>query len=147
MALSIIAEAITASLTIIWVALGAAAAFAAARYGLKPELQLAVFAGVLFVMFYWIRPVLVKLINSPRAKRNLREMTGQAAQVLVRIDNAADTGRVSFRGMEWNARAKDGNSVFEAGETVTILQVYGMQMIVGDGSDALRPAEAASDKA
>lgn len=133
MALSIIAEAITASLTIIWVALGAAAAFAAARFGLKIEFQLAVFAGVMFVMFYWIRPVLVKLINIPRARKNLREMKGQKVKVLFRIDNARQTGRVSFKGMEWNALAEDEGSIYEEGETVTIVRVEKLQLIVGSG--------------
>ena len=135
MVVSIIAEAITASLTIIWVALGAAAAFVAARFGLKIEFQLAVFAGVMFVMFYWIRPVLVKLINIPRARKNLREMKGQKVKVLFRIDNARQTGRVSYRGMEWNARSEDVRTSFEAGETVTILRVEGLQMIVAAASD------------
>ena len=137
-AVSVLTEICTVGLTAIWLSGGGLAALLVALVGGPLELQIAAFFAVTLALLFWTRPLAVKYLNKNRMRTNVDATLGQSVRVLERIDNAADTGKVVYRGMEWTARAAKGAEVFEAGETAVVHAIEGVKMLVvrPEGSNA-----------
>ena len=128
--LSVIVEAVTVGLTAIWITGGALAALLAALLGLPFNVQLLVFFVTTFALLYWTRPLAVKYLNSRRTRTNVEETLGSPVRVIERIDNAAESGKVHYKGMEWTARAAIETETYEVDDIVTVQRIEGVKMMV-----------------
>ena len=88
------------------------------------------FFATTLALLYWTRPFAVKFLNRKRARTNVEETIGQSVKVIERVDNAAQTGKVNYKGMEWTARANSNGDVYEAGETAYVDEVRGVTMLI-----------------
>ena len=62
-------------------------------------------------------------------KTNVDSIPGQKGIVTATIDNLKAEGQVTIQGMEWTARAKNGNTI-EKGKVVRVTAVEGVKLIV-----------------
>lgn len=110
-------------------AAGAAVAALAAAFGGGPLVQFLVFAAVSLLMLLVVRPVARRHLRVPAAVRTgVDALVGADAVVLARVDG--HDGRVKLGGEVWSARAFDGQSQFEEGDTVQVLRIEGATALV-----------------
>ena len=127
-----VAEAFTATLLIIFFAVGAFAAAGAAALGAPLLLQVIVFAIVSGLSVGALRPVILQHAR-PAAETGatpigLEAIEGSHATVLEEVD--ANHGMIKLGGELWQARAFDGNEKYLPGEHVRIIRVAGATAIV-----------------
>ena len=127
----LIIEGVTAGLSSIWFAIGAAAALVSTLIGAPIWLQLVCFVLISGAAIYFTRPLVKKYINSKTVATNADRLIGMEGIVTERIDNLAAGGAVSVDGKIWSARAA-GDETFEEGEHVNVLEIRGVKLIVGD---------------
>ena len=125
-----VVEIITVSLTSIWFAGGALAAFFMALAGLSFQVQMTVFLAVSFVLLIFTRPFAVKYVNKGTVKTNVDGLVGKKARVLEEIDNGSGAGTAVLNGQEWTARAVRDDLVIHKGETVIVKEIRGVKLIV-----------------
>ena len=130
---SVIVELVTAGMTLMWVAIGGAAAYLSARFGVRLDFQIAIFLGVSLSLMYFIRPYLVKFINKKRTKAHLKQAIGKSVRVLEDFASTDDYGKVFYNGMEWLALVEDDNDIFKKGETAVIAGISGMRLVIRKG--------------
>ena len=124
-----IAETQTATLVFAMVAGGAVAGAGAAAAGLDPAWQVLAFALVTAGLLLFVRPVARRhLRQAPAARTGIDRLRGADAVVLERVDGRG--GRVKLDGEIWSARAYDGGSVHEPGETVQVISIEGATALV-----------------
>ena len=75
------------------------------------------------------QPLAVKYLNKDVQKTNVDSIPGQKGIVTATIDNLKAEGQVTIQGMEWTARAKNGNTI-EKGKVVRVTAVEGVKLIV-----------------
>ena len=92
-------------------------------------LQLLLFIVISVVLLLFTRPLAVKYLNKDVQKTNVDSIPGEKGIVTATIDNLKAEGQVTIKGMEWSARAKDGN-VIEKGKVVRVTSVEGVKLIV-----------------
>lgn len=92
-------------------------------------LQLLLFIAVSVVLLLFTRPLAVKYLNKDVQKTNVDSIPGQKGIVTATIDNLKAEGQVTIQGMEWTARAKNGNTI-EKGKVVRVTAVEGVKLIV-----------------
>lgn len=126
----LIAEGATMGLTTIWFAGGCVTAFVVNLLGGNIWIQIGVFLAVSFLLLIFTRPVAVKYLNKSRTKTNVDNLIGQAAVVTQDIDNLKSVGQAKLRGMEWTARAQEGQGTIEKGATVEVVAIEGVKLIV-----------------
>lgn len=129
-AVSVLAEIVTVGLAAIWLTGGALVALLVALAGGPLEIQIVLFFAVTLALLFWTRPIAVKYLNRNRMRTNVDATIGQSVRVLERVDNAADTGRVIYHGMEWTARAVNEEDVFEVGESGIVRGIEGVKMLI-----------------
>ncbi len=141
-ALLLLVEAMTAGLTTIWFAGGAAVALICAFLGGPVWLQTGVFAAVSLVLLLVTRPLALKYMRRGSGKNSLDRMIGQEALVTEQIDNLRGTGEAQIDGQFWMARAADAEETFQKGEVVIIRSIQGVKLIVSrkPGQPAGHPA-------
>ena len=128
--LFIITEIATVQLTTIWFAGGALAAMLLSALGVKSILiQCIVFLAVSLLLLIATRPLVKKHINRKSQPTNADRNIGASAIVTEEINNLLGTGAVKINGIEWSARAENGNTV-SVGETVTVTRIEGVKLIV-----------------
>ncbi|MCM1308619.1 MAG: NfeD family protein [Butyrivibrio sp.] len=132
----VICELITPSLTTIWFAGGAFAAFITALFKLPLWSQIVVFFVVSLVLLFFTRPVFTKIFKIGSAKTNVEGLIGKKAKVVEEINNNGPTGCAVVGGQEWTARAEDDAEIIPPNSLVEIVRISGVKLIVrqlGDG--------------
>ena len=129
LAILLVIEFLTLGLTTVWFAGGALVAFLVSLAGGPLWLQLLMFIAVSVVLLLFTRPLAVKYLNKDVQKTNVDSIPGQKGIVTATIDNLKAEGQVTIQGMEWTARAKNGNTI-EKGKVVRVTAVEGVKLIV-----------------
>ncbi len=129
-AVLLVIELMTMGLTTIWFAGGALLGALIAWIGGPIWLQVTVFIVVSVVLLIFTRPIAQKYFNKNRTHTNADRAIGEQAVVYEKIDNLNGTGRVRIKGVEWSARAKDDQKIYEVGETATVVHIEGVKVIV-----------------
>lgn len=129
-AILLVIEIATMGLTTIWFAGGTIAAFVANLLGGNVWIQIIAFLAVSFLLLIFTRPVAVRYINKGRTKTNVDELIGESAVVMETIDNLEGTGQAKLKGMDWTARADQGQGTIEKGATVEVVAIEGVKLIV-----------------
>ena len=129
LAILLVIECLTLGLTTVWFAGGALVAFLVSLAGGPLWLQLLLFIAVSVVLLLFTRPLAVKYLNKDVQKTNVDSIPGQKGIVTATIDNLKAEGQVTIQGMEWTARAKNGNTI-EKGKVVRVTAVEGVKLIV-----------------
>ena len=118
-------EAISYSLTTIWMALGAVVAFIAASLGCPWYVQLVLFAASTVILFIFTRPFAIKYLKVGASKTNVDLIIGKQTIVTEEIDNLESKGQIKVGGLYWSARSEDG-CIIKLGEKVEIVRVAGV---------------------
>ena len=129
LAILLVIEFLTLGLTTVWFAGGALVAFLVSLAGGPLWLQLLLFIAVSVVFLLFTRPLAMKYLNKDVQKTNVDSIPGQKGIVTATIDNLKAEGQVTIQGMEWTARAKNGNTI-EKGKVVRVTAVEGVKLIV-----------------
>ena len=129
LAILLVIEFLTLGLTTVWFAGGALGAFLVFLAGGPLWLQLLLFIAVSVVLLLFTRPLAMKYLNKDVQKTNVDSIPGQKGIVTATIDNLKAEGQVTIQGMEWTARAKNGNTI-EKGKVVRVTAVEGVKLIV-----------------
>lgn len=129
LAILLVIEFLTLGLTTVWFAGGALVAFLVSLVGGPLWLQLLLFIAVSVVLLLFTRPLAMKYLNKDVQKTNVDSIPGQKGIVTATIDNLKAEGQVTIQGMEWTARAKNGNTI-EKGKVVRVTAVEGVKLIV-----------------
>lgn len=125
-----VAEILTGgTLVLLMLAGGAVAGGVTAAVGAPPALAIGVFAVVSFALLGLVRPVARRHLRMGREVRtNVAALVGAEATVLESVDG--HDGRIKLAGEVWSARAYDGESLFEPGSRVQVLQIDGATALV-----------------
>ena len=127
--LFLVAEGATAAVTTIWFAVGSVVALIAALLGADVWVQIALFAVVSVACLMALRPVLRKYLDPKKVKTNVDALVGKQGVVIEAVDNLSGTGRVKLEGMEWAAKAANGEKI-EKDTVVTVEKIEGVKLIV-----------------
>ncbi|MBQ9881667.1 MAG: NfeD family protein [Synergistes sp.] len=122
-------EAVTVGLVSVWFSVGAAAAAFSAAFGLRFDVQMAVFIAASIVSLLLTRPFLKKVLHVKKTPTNAEKVIGQRGVVTSQIDNVFEKGRVLADGLEWEARSEDGSRL-EKGDIVIVKELRGVKLIV-----------------
>ena len=125
----LIIEICTLGLTTVWFAIGALVSWILALLQVSLPVQVIVFLVVSILLFILTRPIAIKYFNRNREKTNADGLIGQVAIVTETIDAIQSTGVVVINGMEWSAKASDGQ-VIEEGVQVMVESIQGVKLIV-----------------
>jgi membrane protein implicated in regulation of membrane protease activity len=127
-----IGEAFTATLLIVFFAVGALAAAGAAALGAPPLFQVIVFAVASGLSLIGLRPTVLRharsALEAGETPIGLEAIEGSHATVLEEV--GADTGMIKIDGEMWQARCFDGQEKYLPGERVRVLRVNGATAIV-----------------
>ncbi|WP_030439281.1 NfeD family protein [Actinoplanes subtropicus] len=127
-----IAEAFTATLLIIFFAVGAFAAGGAAALGAPFLVQAIVFAVASGVSVAALRPIILRHAKSALETGDtpfgIEAMHGRHGTVVEEVDG--DHGMVKLEGELWQARSFDGTEKYLPGERVRVVKVQGATAIV-----------------
>jgi membrane protein implicated in regulation of membrane protease activity len=127
-----IAEAFTASLLLIFFAVGALAAGGVAALGGPLLLQVIVFAVVSGLSVAALRPIILQHARSAAETGDtpfgIEAIEGGHGMVLEEVD--ADRGMIKIDGEMWQARSFDGHEKYLPGERVRVIKVVGATAIV-----------------
>ena len=124
-----VAELLTTTLALVFLALGALAGALASALGGDLAIQAAAFVVASLAGILLIRPLgLRRLQRRPHLRTGTAAMVGQTGYVLA--DVSPQSGRIRIGGEEWSARPYDELSVIPAGVTVDVLQIKGATALV-----------------
>lgn len=117
------------TLILLMIAGGAAAGGLAAALGAPPAVSVGVFALVSIAFLAVVRPIARRHMRTPReARTGVAALVGAEAVVLESVDGC--DGRIKLGGEIWSARAYDGDSVFDVGQRVHVLEIDGATALV-----------------
>lgn len=122
-------EAATAGLTVLWFAIGSAAALIAAAFGGPIWLQIILFIIISFTCLILVRPLAKKKLNKKTQATNADRVIGMEAIVTEDIDNINSKGAVNINGITWSARSEDGQTIL-AGCRVKVIRIEGVKVFV-----------------
>ena len=115
----VIIEIATVSFGSICFSVGALASGLTSYLGASFSMQLGVFAVVSFVAFLFLRPLLMKWLNSgTNVMTNADAIIGRKGVVSEPIDAQKHTGRVRIDGDDWKAVSED---VIDVGSEVEVI--------------------------
>ena len=132
---AVIAEAITLQLVTIWFAAGAVAAMIAGASGVPFAGQVILFTVVSALLLCVTRPLIRKLKVKDVLPTNADAEVGKIAVVTETVSNEDNTGRVRIGGVNWRARAFDGNQ-FPVGANVCVEKISGTTAYVSSAENA-----------
>lgn len=100
-------------------------------FGLRIEVQIITFSISTIVVFFGIRPFMLKYFYSSAAKikTNVDALVGKTGIVSERIDPNTNKGRVIVGGEDWKGVSID-ETVIEVGEKITVVKVDGTKLLV-----------------
>jgi len=118
----VILEIFTAGFGIICFAIGALFSALTSYLGGSMVWQLVVFAAASMLSFFFLRPVIIKILDrkSKDIKTNADALVGRVGIVSETIDANQNTGRVAIDGDDWKAVSADG-VVINKGQRVEIV--------------------------
>ncbi len=123
------AELATLDLTLLMMAVGAAAAALIAGVGLNQVFQVLGAVVVAVALLGFVRPNIVRRLHAgPTLQNGPEALVGRSGLVLERV--TAHAGRVKLRGEVWSARTFDESVVVEPGEKVGVAQIDGATAVV-----------------
>jgi membrane protein implicated in regulation of membrane protease activity len=112
-------------------ALAALLAALVAALGGGAVLQIVVFALAAVGSLALVRPIAMSHMRTAIPTRTgTAALVGQNAVVIERVD--ANSGQVKLGGEVWSARSYDGERAFEAGQSVSVLEIKGATALVSD---------------
>jgi len=120
---------LTLSLTTIWFALGALAAWIFKLLNFSLSIQLTVFVLVSGLLLIFTRPIIKKYLKAGRVKTNAEELVGMNALVIETINNINAEGKVKVKGQIWTARS-NSNELISRDEIVKVIRIEGVKLIV-----------------
>ncbi|MFF5292211.1 NfeD family protein [Paractinoplanes globisporus] len=127
-----IAEAFTATLLIIFFAVGAFAAAGAAALGAPLLLQVIVFALASGLSVGALRPIILRhaktALETGDTPFGIEAMQGSHGTVMEEVDG--ERGMIKLEGEIWQARSFDGTEKYLPGERVRVVKVIGATAIV-----------------
>lgn len=127
----IVVEIISVSLTSIWFAIGALAAFWISFYVGYWWAQVLVFLIVSLILVLLTRPWAKRFFNNnDREKTNVDAVIGKEGVVTEEINNLRAVGEVSVGGQIWMARTEDNSTTIAMNEKVIVKEVRGVKLIV-----------------
>ncbi|MCX4727420.1 NfeD family protein [Streptomyces sp. NPDC090052] len=110
-------------------AVGAVAASAAAGLGVGPVPQVLVFVIVSVALIAVVRPIANRHRSQrPELATGIDALKGRQAVVLERVDGSG--GRIKLAGEVWSARALDGDSSYQPGQQVDVVEIDGATAVV-----------------
>lgn len=121
-------EALTVSLTTIWLAAGSLLAFILALLRLPLWSQITAFLAVSAVLLIFTRPVAVKYLKVGHEKTNINALIGDTGIVIMDIAEHAP-GQVKIKGQIWTAVSKSGTSIPKDSEII-VHSIEGVKLIV-----------------
>jgi membrane protein implicated in regulation of membrane protease activity len=140
--LFVVLEAVSVALVSVWFVGGSLAALLTTFVTDNVWIQIAVFAGVSFVLLLTVRPIAAKLTgkNLNQVVSGAQTLVGKRAVVTQDIDNLASRGEVQVNGQLWSARALKDRETFGKDEVVIIRKIDGVKLLVEkDPAAADRP--------
>ena len=126
----LIAEIISVSLTSIWFAAGALAAFLVSLLCDMLWLQILIFLLVSVILLIFTKPVAERYLNQSRERTNIDAIVGKQGIVVETIDNLQGKGGVSLSGQMWTARSADDAIQIEKDTKVIVKEIQGVKLIV-----------------
>lgn len=126
-AAALIIEGLTAGLTTIWFAAGAAVALGVCALGFGEAVQIGAFVVSSGVFLAVTRPLVRKIVHKNAEKTNADACIGKSGIVTEKIDTLNATGQVKVGGISWSARADED---IDVGETVVVEEIRGVHVIV-----------------
>jgi membrane protein implicated in regulation of membrane protease activity len=100
-----------------------------AAVGLPGPIQLVVFAVAAVTGLIVVRPLAMRHLQQPPAKRfGVEAIVGSEARVVKEV--TGEGGRVRIRGEVWSARAYDETLVIPVGATVDVMEIEGATALV-----------------
>lgn len=110
-------------------AVGAVAASATAALGVGPVLQVLVFVAVSVALIAVVRPIANRHRSQrPELATGIDALKGRQAVVLERVDGSG--GRIKLAGEVWSARALDGDTSYQPGQQVDVVEIDGATAVV-----------------
>lgn len=132
------AEIATVQLISIWFAFGALAAMLCVHFTDISVLgQLAVFIAVTAVLLAITFPLVRKRLNAKHTATNSDLDVGQTAIVIEEVNFDKGTGRVSLKGVDWNAVSENPEEIISVGSIVVVKEVQGAKLIIALKSEQL----------
>ncbi|MHA6799743.1 NfeD family protein [Bounagaea algeriensis] len=126
------AEVLSGEFVLVMLGVAALGAAGSAALGAPLIVDAVIFAGLSVGLLLAARPALKRRFQVSRElPTNVDALVGQRALVQARVD--AHGGQVSINGDVWSARAFDETQVYEAGQTVTVMEISGASAVVWDG--------------
>jgi membrane protein implicated in regulation of membrane protease activity len=117
------------TLILLMIAGGAVAGGVAAAVGAPPALAVLVFALTTLALMGLVRPVARRHLRMVRSLRSgVAALVGAEATVLEVVDGR--DGRIKLAGEVWSARSYDGDTAFEVGQRVQVLEIDGATALV-----------------
>ena len=122
-------EIFTPSFVLACFGISALTAGTAAYFSANLQVQIAVFAAATFLLFWMIRPIFLKHLDSAgnEASTNVKALIGRRGIVSDRIDPVTEEGRVNVGGENWWAVSPQE---IEAGCKVEVVRVEGTKLHV-----------------
>jgi membrane protein implicated in regulation of membrane protease activity len=110
-------------------AVGAVAAAVMAGLGFGAVAQVIAFGVVSVALIAVVRPIAARhSTQRPQLATGVEALKGKQAVVLERVDGAG--GRIKLAGEVWSARSLDGDSAYEVGQEVDVVEIEGATAIV-----------------
>ncbi len=124
------AEMLTGTLMLAMVAAGAGSAAIVAGLGGAPLWQVVALVVVSLVMTVVVRPLAMKgESRKPELRSGVEALRGADAIVVDPV--SPDGGLVRIGADVWSARPYDGDSTYEPGERLMVLEIQGATALVG----------------
>src|ERR1700754_601386 len=126
-------ELTTLDFFFLMLAIGAASGAIAAGMGAEFLVQLLVAVGVSVALLGVVRPIAKKRLLKPTPSSfGAEALVGRSGVVIERVD--AHHGLIKLSGEVWTARSYDGQSSFDEGATVGVVEIRGATaFVLADG--------------
>ena len=126
--LSVISEAMTATLVAIWFMPSALIATVLSFFKVPIFVQVLVFVILSAMFIIFSRTIFNKTLRLRHTPTNADTVIGEDAVVTEEICNLENRGLVKVRGQIWSARSADG-TVLAPGEIVSVISIEGVKLI------------------
>lgn len=121
-------EGATLGLTTIWFAISAVLTIFVSLFRPPLYIQCGIFVLTALLLFFFTRPIALKLLHIRREKTNADNLIGKKAYVLQTITKW-DKGLVKVNGTVWTAASRDGSDIPKKSECL-IEKIEGVTLIV-----------------
>ncbi len=124
-------EILTMEFSLASFGMGAFAGGIATWLGYELEIQTISFAVISLIFFFGFRPKLKELLYRSSSKRlhGVSALEGKTANVIEKIQNLKNSGRVQINGEDWRAKSLD-NLDIEKNQEVVVKKIEGATVYV-----------------